>query len=101
MRKRLIGYTYLPGIVLKNILDVLDGRIQILKTGSLLMLQFILKLGSKLKVTCRWKSLSAGSKEMGVTSCHKSGEVLFLLLPCNSATMFWIDYAFSFVLPSA
>jgi hypothetical protein len=42
--------TYLPGVILKNILDVLDRGFQVLKAGGLLVLKFVLELGSKLSI---------------------------------------------------
>lgn len=49
--QRLSESTYLPRVVLQNILDVLNGAIQVLKAGGLLVLELILKLGNKLDVT--------------------------------------------------
>jgi hypothetical protein len=47
--------TYLPGVILKNILDVLDRGFQVLKAGGLLVLKFILEFGSKLSIAYRRK----------------------------------------------
>lgn len=42
--------TYLPRVVLQNILNVLDRLLQILKTGVLFVLQLILEFSNELRI---------------------------------------------------
>lgn len=42
--------TYLPRVVLQNILNVLDRLLQILKTRVLFVLQLILEFGNELRI---------------------------------------------------
>lgn len=46
----LSGGAYFEGVVLKNILNVLNRAVQVLQTRSLLVLQLILQLRSKLDI---------------------------------------------------
>lgn len=44
--------SYLPGAILDNIFDVLNGLFEVLKTRLLLEFQFVFKFGNKLDVAC-------------------------------------------------
>ena len=51
----LSGGAYFEGVVLKNILNVLNRAVQVLQTRSLLVLQLILQLSGKLDIACEKK----------------------------------------------
>lgn len=53
MYSTVVNCAYLERVVLQNILDVLDGGLQIVQTRSLLVAQLILKLSSQFHVTWR------------------------------------------------
>lgn len=63
--RRLLGpdSAYLEGVVLKNILNVLDRGFQVFQPRRLLVLQLVLQLSSKLNITCetrnKWLAFSA------------------------------------------
>lgn len=48
----LSGGAYFEGVVLKNILNVLNRAVQVLQTRSLLVFQLILQLSGKLDIAC-------------------------------------------------